>query len=149
MGRVVEKRVFNHRVVFHFNDLLWPQNSCLIKSKRNWTPFFSSKKRKITQKLPNTQTANFLYKKSSAPKKQQTMLTPHPTRWGCSWWRWSFCSVVFPRPSTLWITAWWTSMASGEAQETGWSGKVETLKPGANFQGSRGRGYMGASVPIC
>ena len=75
MGRVVEKRVFNNRVVFHFNDLLWPQNSCLIKSKRNWTPFFSSKKRKITQKLPNTQTANFLYKKLR-PQKNNKQCSP-------------------------------------------------------------------------
>lgn len=121
MGRVVKKHPFCKLVMFHFNDLLWSQNSCLIKSKRNWTQFLSSKKRKSTQKLqktPKRQTSSPKKLRKPQKNKQKPHLA-HPNRWGCSWWRWSFCSVVFPRPSMLWITAWWTSMASGEAQDWG------------------------------
>lgn len=71
---------------------------------------------------------------------------PHPNRWGCSWWRWSFCSVVFPRPSTLWITAWWTSMASGEAQDWGEAAGLKRWNPAPTPKG-QGAGLHGSKCP--
>ena len=135
------KTFFNNRVVFHFNDLLWSQNSCLIKSKRNWTPFFSSKKRKTTQKLqktPKRQTSS--PKKLRKPQKKQTKTSPSSSEQVGLF----LVAVVFLLCGfSTSINALNHSLVDfdgvGGSPGLGWSGRVETLKPGANPQGSRGR----------